>query len=243
MTVAPPPGKHPAMFPPRIIEAIRRQFDLDGKDRGIGVLDPFCGAGRIAQVAPGNWHCYGIEIEDEWASQARDVGVTCRTGDSRTSLDDEDALPIFPDEFAAVITSPCYGNRMADLYAPPPDVKHRMRRTYRIALGRDLSEGSAGGMQWGATYRELHRDVWTSCVAHLRPGGKFILNIKNHVRGGVEQPVSEWHVQILLGLGLYLRGAEFVPLRGDQNTATMRARGIRVVEGEWVITFEKGDQR
>jgi len=222
--------KHPAAFPAKIIEAIRTALP----DDGLRVLDPFCGVGKVASVNP-TWVCCGVEIEKEWAAQARERGVLCLTGDARENVGS------FLGHVDAIVTSPCYGNRMADLYAPPPEKKHQMRRTYRIALGHDLSPGSAAGLQWGDDYRTLHEQVWRVCVDKLRPGGRFVLNIKNHPRNGVEIGVAEWHLSTLMGLGLYLRSAQFVPATGDQNTATMRARGVKVVDGEWVFTLERGD--
>jgi tRNA G10 N-methylase Trm11 len=223
--------KHPAPFPLKVIDGIASVLDVDTPLR---VLDPFCGSGRIATVSE-EWECFGVEIEEEWAAMAWANGVDCCVGDSAK------CIPQLPGTFDAVVTSPCYGNRMADTYAPPPEKKHAMRRTYRIALGHDLSEGSAACMQWGEEYRDLHARVWARSVEKIKPGGWFVLNIKNHMRKGEEMPVTEWHIAELTHLGLYLRSAVCVPLKGDQNTNTMRSRGIRTIDCEWVIAFQKGE--
>jgi hypothetical protein len=76
------------------------------------------------------------------------------------------------------------------------------RYTYRHALQRPLSERNAGQMQWGDAYRTLHREAWAEAFRVLVPGGVMLLNVKNHVRGGVEQYVTEWHAETLRTVGL-----------------------------------------
>ena len=227
--------KHPAPFPPKILTALRLATAELPDDAAI--FDPFCGVGGIAAIRP-TFRCYGCEIEREWAEEAQRRGVSCLW------IDVTAALLVPPgDGFDAVVTSPCYGNRMADNYAPAPTAEHRMRRSYRLALGHALTEGSAGGMQWGDAYRALHAVAWHRCVEALRPGGLFVLDCKNHPRGGVEQLVTEWHVRVLLESGLALVSATKIPLTGDQNTASMRKRGVRVIDHEWVIVLRKPEAK
>jgi hypothetical protein len=52
-------------------------------------------------------------------------------------------------------------------------------------LGRPLTPGNSGALQWGEEYRALHVAVWTECRRVLKPGGIFVLNVKDHIRGGV----------------------------------------------------------
>lgn len=94
------------------------------------------------------------------------------------------------------------------------------RRTYRISLGRPLSEGSAAGLQWGPAYRELHKRAWQEAGRVIRPGGLLLVNISNHVRAGRLQPVVEWHLFQLLRLGFLLIEAapiETQRMRHGQN--------------------------
>lgn len=64
------------------------------------ILDPFAGTGRVHSL-PG--FTVGVEIEPEWAEM-----------DRRTIQGNALALPFAEKTFDAVITSPTYGNRMAD---------------------------------------------------------------------------------------------------------------------------------
>lgn len=177
---------HPAKFSTPILAEIDRL--LTGRlAPESSVLDPFAGVGGVHALP---YTTVGVEIEPEWAGAHPQT--VC--GDS-TRLTD-----LFPGyEFDAVVTSPAYGNRMADSYAGDP--KGTRRFTYRVSLGRSLSEGNGAGLQWGEAYRELHAAVWAECSAVLRSGGLMVVNVSNHVRKGVEQPVVEWHLSTLLGLG------------------------------------------
>jgi ubiquinone/menaquinone biosynthesis C-methylase UbiE len=112
----------------------------------------------------------------------------------------------FPDEsFDAIVTSPTYGNRLADHH----DARDgSYRRSYRHCLGRPLHEGNAGAFQWGSAYREFHERAWTEALRVLRPEGTFVLNVSNHIRKGVERLVSEWHLTTLLNRGLRFVASE-----------------------------------
>ena len=226
--------KHPATFPASILEIIDFLLHIHWISPLVPMrlLDPFVGIGGIADL---EWSggLYGVEIETEWAIQAEERGITTHTGDSRK-------MP-WPDEhFGGICTSPAYGNRLADGYAPDmSDPKHKSRRSYRIDLGRELSAGNGGSLPWGHDYRALHRAVWDECWRVLAPGGLLLLNIKNHVRNGELQEVAKWHLEVLRGLGFVVLEMHALELRGDQNTASMRKRGLKVVDHEFVYVLRK----
>ena len=85
------------------------------------------------------------------------------------------------------MTSPTYGDRLADHHdARDGSVRH----SYKHDLGRDLHPDNSGAMQWGPAYRDFHTAAWVEVRRVLRPGGRFVLNVKDHVRGGVVQSGS-----------------------------------------------------
>jgi len=234
--------RHPATFPPKILEEIDYWCDVELEawppgNKPVRILDPFVGIGNIADLAFAQYplvQLYGSELESEWGLQARKRGILTQIGDSRY-------LPWENNFFDAVITSPAYGNRLADKYAPDmSDKKHRARRSYRIYLERELSEGNGGGLHWGDEYRELHEAIWAECARVLKPGGVFILNCKDHNRNGKRCEVTGWHVGALQRLGMRHTRSIPVSMAGDQNTNTMRSRGIDVLYNEWIILFRKG---
>lgn len=101
------PIKHPAKFSDGFIDTFR-QLLLDHlitpwQFEAPLVLDPFAGVGTIHQLRP-EFTTIGVEIEPEWANQSQYTLV----GDS-TKMNDW-----WTEKFQAVVTSPTYGNRMAD---------------------------------------------------------------------------------------------------------------------------------
>lgn len=211
--LAPVPS-HPARYSRQLFAVIHRMLPRDGI-----VLDPFAGTGGIHRLATGWRRTVGVELEPEWANLHRD-----------TIVGNALALP-FPDAtFDAVATSPCYANRMADTWAASHKYEHR---TYSGALGRKLHPENAGQLQWGPKYRDFHVRAWIEALRVLRHGGVFVLNVKDHVRDGVLQPVTDWHVDTLEALGL--RCVDRVAVKTPSLT-----RGANFdlrAECEWVIKF------
>ena len=221
--------KHPAKFSRAIVEAIERTLvayvppgTLAGEPT---VLDPFAGVGTIHRLRKIGYQTVGVELEREWADQH--PGTIC--GDS-TRL----AELVYPfSAFDAVVTSPAYGNRMADAY----DGRDGSRRsTYRLALGRPLSDGNGAGLHWGDEYRELHWIVWQQCAQVLKPGGFFLLNVSDFVKNDYTQPVALWHAATLSRLGFQL--VRWEPIDTQRfGLGSDASRGQRARE-EWLLTFQ-----
>jgi DNA modification methylase len=153
------------------------------------LLDPFGGTGKIFSLLEyhPSLNISSIEIEKEWASI-----------DNRTIIANALDIPFSENAFDVICTSPTYGNRMADHHKAKDNSK---RMTYTHVLGRDLHKDNSGKMQWGDEYRSFHSHVWLECRRVLKNGGNMILNIKNHVRNGETQPVTEWHCDSLGSMG------------------------------------------
>lgn len=258
--------RHPAAYPKYILERLTLILGAEARQLGrpVHVLDPFAGVGRIHDLPERVARTTGVEIEPEWAN--------CRAG---TIVGDATSLPAdWTARFDAVVTSPCYGSRMADHHEAKDacalcrgtgvawtpdgcgdapmlcpdchdvacacggfavalrahnrschDCQRRLcprckgsgtstRYTYRHALGRPLHERNAGQMQWGDAYRQLHEEAWREAHRVLRHNGLILVNVKNHVRGGVEQLVVEWHAQALQGAGFKVLDIQELETRG-----------------------------
>lgn len=184
------------------------------------VLDPFAGTGRIHEVANLiDIETVGVELEPEWAAMHE-----------RTIEGDATDLPFEDDSFDAVCTSPAYGNRMADTHDPTED-SHR--QTYKHMLGRDLSANNAGGMQWGADYRDLHGKAWAEVYRVLEPGGRLIVNISDHIRDGQRAKVAGWHVERLVAGGFV--PVDIIPVVTPRMRAGANAQAR--VDAELVVVF------
>ena len=164
-------------------------------------------------------NCYGNRMADhhearERCTACRGIGATPRPAGQGGAV-------------AGDLCTKCNGTGQRD---------HR-RITYRHRLGRPPTKGSAAGLQWGPAYRRLHIEAWQEALRVIRPGGLFVLNIKDHVRGGNLQRVPEWHVQTLQALGARLYSAQPIETPGMRFGANRDARA----EFELVVTFLVGD--
>lgn len=206
---------HPARFSDPLFPVFRDL--LAGYHR---VLDPFAGTGRIHELRP-EWETWGVEIEPEWATLS-----------PFTVVGNALFLP-FPDaSFDAVVTSPSYANRLADHHRA---VDPHLRRSYTHDLGRALHPQNSGAMQWGSPYRNLHRRAWGQAERVLRPGGRLVLNIKDHIRRDQWQDVVAWHLRFLVGLRLVPVAIRPVVTSALRQGANAEAR----VDAEMVLAFDK----
>lgn len=218
--------KHPARFSkelcPVLVDALAWAMPDFDTGRTPLVLDPFAGTGTIHSIAEAaGWGSEGIELEPEWANM-----------DVRTTVGSALALPWMDYHFDAILTSPTYGNRFADKHNAKDG---SVRRSYTHDLGRKLTPGNSGGMQWGAEYREFHRSAWAESVRVLRPGGLFILNISDHIRQFERQPVSAFHIRTLCNLGLEVEDIDVVSTRRMRYGANSDSRPV----AEFVITLRR----
>lgn len=208
---------HPARFSDGLIP-IFAQF----LEPGWHVLDPFAGVGGIHDLR--NFidvKTVGVEIEPEWVEKHPDNQLG-------SALDLE-----FDDEcFDAIVTSPTYGNRLADHHEASDPEK---RRSYRHDLGRALHADNSGSLQWGPKYRDFHLKAWEESLRVLRPGGRFVVNIKDHIRDGRRQYVSDWHLGTLRDLGCVLIDCDRLAPPHLRSGANAESR----VDAELVLVFSK----
>lgn len=72
----------------------------------------------------------------------------------------------------------------------------------------------------------------------LKPGGRFILNIKDHIRAGRLQLVTAWHIATLSRLGLVYepdlsKAVSAQSLKAGENAESR-------IPWEYVLVFDKG---
>lgn len=215
--------KHPAKYSNELIPIFAKY--LTGCQR---VLDPLAGTGKLCAIREHGFTglIFLNELEPEWAAQ----GVM--NGGNVVSTCDARRLPYPSNFFDAICTSPVYGNRQSDAHNAKDGSK---RITYTHLLGRKLSQGNTGNLQWGEKYRQAHREIWPECIRVLKPGGVFILNISDHIRKGKVAPVSQWHVDTLIEFGLVLESHEEVETRRMRFGANSHLR----VSHENVFVFRK----
>lgn len=170
---------HPARYSDPLLPVLAECVPPDA----LRIIDPMAGTCRIAELrAHGvTAEIHANELEPEWGLQGLGRVDRLVIGDARR-------LPYPDGHFDAVITSPTYGNRMADHANWAPGRKHV---TYKGHLGRSLTPGNSGRLQWGDAYRTFHLEAFAEFV---RVAPLVVINASNHVRKGVEQGVCEWMI-------------------------------------------------
>lgn len=206
--LAPPVPSHPAKYTDALLLTMAKM--LRGSKR---IVDVFGGQGGIFQLE--HWlpdaEFEAVELEKEWADKH-----------PKTTHGNALYLPWPDNYFDAVCTSPAYGNRMADHFVTANP--NRVAKSYRDFLGRDLSTDNAGRLQWGNRYRDFHQRVWIEARRVLPPAGVFVLNIKDHIRAGQRQYVTDWHIECLEGLGFVMVRHEQVETPSHRFGANSEAR-------------------
>ena len=222
----------------------------------VTMYDPFAGVGKgVDYFNDRGWDAWGTELEPEWAKQS--VNVTCADSLAYMKLPGLWLGGIYaPFPVDCVFTSPTYANRMADHHNAADRCKACIgrtmyegcdpcrkcdgtglskRNTYRHKLGRPLSEGSSAGMQWGDEYRTFHTQAWAGVYGVLKPGGYFLLNVKDHIRKGDRCGVALWHHEMCLALGFKSVSSVPVPVRGNGFGQNGQTR----VDHEWLFLYRK----
>lgn len=238
--------KHPAKFSDVLLPVFA--LWLDGLEP---VLDPMAGVGKLAEVVP---NAFLNELEQEWARQAYNSypGATVSCGDARH-------LPYEDGFFAGIGTSPTYGNRMADHHnatekcrpckgkgyteTPGPwcakcgglGRRTYKRNTYRHQLGRALTPGNTGQLQFGDEYKAVTREIYTECRRVLQPGGVFVLNVSDFIRNKAVFDATSWHVGTMSDLGFELEDEVRIATPRNRQGQNHEAR----VEFESVFLFRK----
>lgn len=233
---------HPAKFSSGILDALTNIVSDEIRE-GVRVrertmmFDPFGGVGGLFLIADRARRVTGhedlwaniVELEPEWAAMAewtrKALGVNGHVNQADFF---EYARPLrnvgeLGVGYDMVVTSPVYGNRMSDHHDPSPRDKST-RNTYRHKLGRPLTDGNAGMIQWGERYRGFHLRAWANIWNLLNPGGLFVLNVKDHVRRGHVEQVSAWHEETCRGLGFVLEDTRQIEVTGNGFGANGQSR-------------------
>ena len=216
--------RHPAKYTDVLIP---KMAEMLLEVNGGKVLDPFCGTGKIGLIREHGFsgRIYGNELEPEWIKDNL-YGCDVITTQDAEFLDYPEGF------FDAICTSPTYGNRMAD-HHNAKDGSQRL--TYTHCLGRQLHEGNTGAMQFGETYRDKHRRIYTHLATLVRKDGIFILNIKDHVRRGKVVDVVGFHRTAL-------REAGFIPIEEvvvDTPCMGFGRNSALRIKNEYIIKFRK----
>ena len=232
---------HPAQYSTSVVEQMVKR--LDEHDVRGTVLDPFAGPGQsLVHFCAPRRKVLGIEIQPEWVdvgngllAETEESGVELRVGDATKTK-------LRKNSIAAVVTSPCYGNRFADAHmAADPSIRRSYTHDLRTMTGdneRQLAEGSAGTLRFGnPAYKSLHFDAYREMFRVLKPGAPMLLNVSDFFNNRERVAACAWHVAAMTSVGfwwVWSAAIETPRLRFGAN----RER----VECEWLFEFRKPER-
>lgn len=112
------------------------------------------------------------------------------------------------------------------------------RITYTHYLGRQLNDENTGKMQFGNTYIDKHMRIYKHLFTLVKWGGYYILNVKNHIRKGVEVDVVGFHKKALSDVGF----TEMCDLTIETPCMRFGRNGNKRINKEHIIKFIKEDK-
>lgn len=172
--------EHPAKWSDSILDKIAEWIRMEPSlSKNLAILDPCGGVGKIGalrqRLPDHKLRITSNDIEPGWAKQGTAWGC-----DHLTWLDASISRPEWMDRFDLVITSFTYGNRMSDHHKAKDGSK---RFSYFHCYGVDLSHRNTGLYKASQDdYWLLHEEILATIVLSLRPGGRFILNMSDHIK-------------------------------------------------------------
>lgn len=213
---------HPAKYSNELLPSLAKYCYGD-------VIDIMGGTGKAGLLKKHNKNIKSVtinELEREWSEQAYENGVdTVITGDARS----------LSGMYDCIVTSPPYGNRMADNFnAGKPD---SMRRRYVGDLGRNVSNGSCCCSHFGKGYEKQMSEILDSVISNI-DFTRFVLNISNFIRQFKEVNVLGWYISYFEQKGF--------KIIFEEKVVTRRQKGVGAntnlrVPTEHILVFERGN--
>jgi modification methylase len=245
-----------------MLPALARQAIETYSDHGDLILDPMCGIGTtLVEAIHVGRRAVGVELEPRWAQLARANLKHARSqgGRSHARVIEGDArrLPRLlapnPRPVDLILTSPPYACQIADVSTE--NLVSGVGPIRRTDTNNYSPDRSNLGHARGRVYLEAMADVYTACIAVLKPGGFLILVTKDMRSKGALRNLSGDTItlcedlgvrywQRIIGLLATIRDDDLVMRSSLWQTLTVRqarARGERthVAAHEDVLVFRK----
>lgn len=188
------------------------------------VLDPTMGAGTTAVEALNHGrNVFGVEIEEKSieliganVAMNNPMGMKFHVahGDAREIEAHLGALPAGV-SFDVVINNPPYsGDERAHtepgLGEDPRDADGRSKKMFTVGYDRSLP--NLAFLKEGAEYWETMRAIYGSCARRLKPGGRFVIGVKDQMRAKKPDELHRRFAEVLETIpGLSFEGVVVLP--------------------------------
>jgi len=179
-------ARHNAKFSAPILSAIITKLPA----RGL-ILDPMGGVGTLAHTTPETPGIITGELEWEWVKQALRPCVQ----------QDVHALPYRTGSVRCVVTSPTYGNRMADHHNAKDESKRNGYAFWLREVGAEPHPNNSGVLGFNRAYKMFHLYAYREIRRVLEPDGLFLLNVSNFIKRKREVEAVKWHAMACHALG------------------------------------------
>lgn len=221
---------HPCPWTIEVLDEVARELNLEAERLGLprlAVIDPCAGTGeRVFNHPTYQEHVYiGLELEESFIA-----APWVQHGNARH-------IPYGAGSFDAYATSFVFPNGMCDSFiSSEADDSYRMTYSHKARKNRGdrtyvLHADHAGRYSWARgskkaeqRWKELHVDFIREGIRVLKPGGLFIVEMKDHWAGDELVPVAAWLIDRFVELGCTLEGVTRIPVRGNRKGSNREIR-------------------
>jgi SAM-dependent methyltransferase len=237
---------------------------------GETVADPMAGSGSILLAALWGRHVIARELEEQWlayleraAARVQGQGGMFEGELGEISVGQGDARLPWDYQADCVLFSPPYGNEASTTPTARRRLPYRLRqlsvpldeRWFKLA--ERPSAGAMGAVTFyygrhpqqvghlrGPRYWAAMAEVYGQARAALRPGGRLIVVVKDHIRGGRRIPTVEGTIALCEELGFVL-AAHYRRRLAQLSLWQRRRKEARqpVVEEEDALVFQLAHAR
>lgn len=226
---------------------------------GDWVMDPTMGAGTTAVEALNHGrNVFGVEIQYIDVIQANiehallsppagtpPVKYSILHGDARAMTDHLNSLPRSI-QFSLIVNNPPYsGDQRAQTDnkagKDPKDEDGRSKKMYTVGYSKEFD--NLAFLKEGPAYWEEMKDIYTTCIHRLLPGGHFVVGVKDMMRDKKSDELHRKFAEVLEQIpGMTFKGVVALPHYPKtlhMNTYAQWHPGTPLAMHQSIIVFRK----
>lgn len=192
---------------------------------GLSIIDPMAGSGKVVELRNYITHKdsaerlrFRLNDLERWKKHP---GAENKNPNVRWTFESAYALTAEDGTFDVLITSPTYGNRMADHHTAKDGSD---RQTYTHRLGKQLHPQNTGKVHFGLSYRLAHERIYRECARVLHPSGIAFFVVADFIRRGERVRVTDATLSLLKTAGFHVVKTYDLPMNHFRRGANYTAR-------------------